>query len=98
MFAEMFWGRVKRLIEKNGMTQKEAAKASGLSYNTMRGWMYKGIIPIAVDAYKIAQALGVTVEYLVAGKNPRKSQADDIIKKACSLLREAEEKLGSIVT
>jgi transcriptional regulator with XRE-family HTH domain len=97
IIAETFWGRVKQLIKKNGMTQKDAAKSFGLPYNTVRGWMYKDIIPTAIDACKIAQALGVTVEYLVSGKNPREKRADSTIKKACSLLHQVEKKLDSIV-
>ncbi len=49
---------------------KEIADKTGISVNTIRNYIngHKAI-PSAENAVKIAQALGVSVEYLVLGKN-----------------------------
>ena len=49
---------------------KEIANKTGISVNTIRNYIngHKAI-PSAENAVKIAQVLGVSVEYLVLGKN-----------------------------
>jgi transcriptional regulator with XRE-family HTH domain len=39
-----------------------------ISYNTFRCWLYNNRLPDAQNASEIAKKLGVTVEYLVSGK------------------------------
>jgi len=60
------------------MGQKELAAKTGLSLKTIENYVKKdSSIPSADKAVLIAQALGVTVEYLVTGKkNERKSTAE----------------------
>jgi len=57
------------------MGQKELAAKTGLSLKTIENYVKKdSSIPSADKAVLIAQALGVTVEYLVTGeKNAKKS-------------------------
>jgi transcriptional regulator with XRE-family HTH domain len=88
-----FWDRVKRLSKEKGITRQSAAEACGFSPGTFKGWMAKGILPTVVDAYFIAQFLGVTMEYLVAGKEGR---ANKQIEKARSLLSRADKELEKI--
>ena len=44
------------------------AQLVGLSYNTLRGWLYNNRLPDAETACDMAAILGVSVEYLVWGK------------------------------
>ena len=63
--AEQFWLRYKSLAEKDlPITVK-----TGIHLSTLSTWRRKNIFPRADDALKIADALGTTVEYLVAGRN-----------------------------
>ena len=59
--------------------QKELAVKTGLSLKTIENYVKKdSSIPSADKAVLIAQALGVTVEYLVTGKKNTKDGATDI--------------------
>ena len=63
----LFWPRVKRQLKAHKITQVKFAEYVGLSPGTLRGWIHHNRIPDAVSACYIADALGVTVEYLVRG-------------------------------
>ena len=59
--------------------QKELAVKTGLSLKTIENYVKKdSSIPSADKAVLIAQALGVTVEYLVTGKRNLKNGLPDI--------------------
>ena len=61
------------------LEQKELAARTGLSLKTIENYVKKeSSIPSADKAVIIAQALGVTVEYLVTGKEIR--QAGELYK------------------
>jgi transcriptional regulator with XRE-family HTH domain len=94
MEIDVFWGRVKTLIKKKGVTQSEAAKACGIPPETFRGWMSKHIIPTVFSAYDIARYLGVSLEYLVQGRGTDRvsKTAEEVIV----LLNKAEDKLNRI--
>ena len=64
-----FWIRVQSLLKANKMTQAELAQQIGVSYNTLRGWIYNNRYPDIYSAYKIAIIFGVGTEYLVMGKS-----------------------------
>ena len=62
------------------MEQKELALKTGLSLKTIENYIKKDAsIPNADKAVLIAQALGVTVEYLVTGKESTKSIKSDTL-------------------
>jgi transcriptional regulator with XRE-family HTH domain len=57
-------------IEFSGLAQKELAYKTKIPLRSIENYLRKsGPIPLADKAVKIAQALGVTVEYLVTGKD-----------------------------
>ena len=61
------------------MGQKELAAKTGLSLKTIENYVKKdSSIPSADKAVLIAQALGVTVEYLVTGKKNAKNNTTEI--------------------
>ena len=90
--VDAFWRRVKALIKLKSVTMAEAAKACDLPYSTFRGWVYKRIIPTIFDAYRLARYLGVSMEYLVCGKD-RSSRMN---REVLDLLEKAEAKLRKV--
>ena len=64
-----FWTRTLELIKAHKVSRAKFAAYIGVSYDTFRNWVYRNRIPIAHDACNIADALGVSVEYLVRGKD-----------------------------
>jgi transcriptional regulator with XRE-family HTH domain len=58
------------------MEQKELSAKTGISLKTIENYVKRdSSLPTADKAVQIAQALGVTVEYLINGKKPKKPNA-----------------------
>lgn len=69
-----FRERLKEEIEFKGMLVKEVAAAAGVSSSTFLSYIdARGVLPNVETAVKIAQTLGVSVEYLVMGKNENRT-------------------------
>ena len=62
-----FWERVKKLIRAHKTTQEKFSTYIGVNYATFKCWLYFNRIPDAYTCCDIAEALGVSVEYLVRG-------------------------------
>ncbi len=88
---------------------KELAQKTGLSKNTIANYLtVNGNLPNIESAVKIAQALGVSVEFLVTGKemdvNPKKTQSakmkriQDVFQRLdefdCSVVLDLAERLS----
>lgn len=71
-----FWQRTKSLIKARNTKQQAIAEQTGISILTLRGWITHDRLPDVVSAYKIAQALGTTVEYLVTGHDEQNNKYD----------------------
>ena len=59
-----------RLVEElnyHGFSNKEFAQALGISLGTLGMYLYRGSLPAADVAVRMAQALNTTTEYLVTG-------------------------------
>ena len=68
-----FRDNLREALEFIGMEQKELAAKTGISLKTIENYVKKdSSIPSADKAVLIAQALGVTVEYLMNGKKTKK--------------------------
>ena len=63
-----FWERVKNLITAHKINQIQFAAHIGMSVNTFRGWLHYRRIPDLQTALNISDALGVSIYYLVYGK------------------------------
>lgn len=63
-----FWDRVKTLIKSKNITQEGLAKAAEINFSNMKQQIFYERCPDAIQATKIASALGTTVEYLVTGE------------------------------
>ena len=74
-----FADRLRAEIEYSGMLQKELAAKAGIKKRALD--MYIGAqksMPPADVAVRLAKALGVTVEYLVEGRNSSPTEDVDI--------------------
>ena len=68
-----FRDNLRETLDFIGMEQKELAAKTGLSLKTIENYVKKdSSVPSADKAVLIAQALGVTVEYLINGKKLNK--------------------------
>lgn len=76
MNAEQFWNNVKPLIKQQNKTQESLASELNIPFGTFQGWITYKRLPDVVSAYKIAQALGVTMEYLVTGHDEQNDKYD----------------------
>ena len=64
-----FWERVNDLLERNDINKKTLAADAGFDASNFTKGIKNNNIPSAETAVKIAERLGVTVEYLVTGKD-----------------------------
>ena len=68
-----FWKRVKFRLKEKKVSQSAAAKVIGIPPATFRGWMSKGRIPPSNYAYKLSRFLGVSLDFLVTGREYKKA-------------------------
>ena len=80
MDAVNFWNRVKQLIKSNNTTQRGLSETIGLGARALEIKIGRKSAPDVFEAYKIAQALNTTVEYLVTGEDtsPYKQELDKL--------------------
>ena len=73
-----FKDRLREEIEYQGLSGKEIAAKVGISYSTFLSYVdARSVLPNVETAVKIAQILGVSVEFLVNGKE---SGSEDFMK------------------
>ena len=93
----IFWENVKREIKAQNTTQEWLAKNSGISFNTLQGWMSKGIYPRVNEAIRIAVSLNSSVEYLVSGSVQDNKRPVDIIFQAIPQIQEHLENIKEAI-
>jgi transcriptional regulator with XRE-family HTH domain len=65
-----FRENLREALDYSDLEQKELAYKANVSLRSIESYLREnGSVPIADKAVQIAQILGVTVEYLVTGKN-----------------------------
>lgn len=69
-----FETRLKSAREAAGLTQVQAAKALGTYQVTVSRWETAKMVPPTERLVKIADALGVHVEWLATGEGPRRKK------------------------
>jgi transcriptional regulator with XRE-family HTH domain len=69
MEYKCFWDRVKPLIKAVNMTQEQFAVHLGINFNTLRNWIHYKRIPDLSTANDISIVLGVSLDYLLSGKD-----------------------------
>jgi len=67
-----FHTRLNDFVARSNMTLDELSVKSGVSTKTIQNWTRNAspTMPRIDQGVKVAQALGVSVEYLVSGKDP----------------------------
>lgn len=84
-----FRDRLAEELTYHGFTNKEFAQKVGINIGTLGMYLYRGSIPSADLALKMAEVLNTTVEYLIKGKshadpshkkNWRKKEINNIIE------------------
>ena len=93
MNDEDFWARIKRIIKEKKTTQTMAAEACGVKLKTFQSWIRNDYYPTILGGYNLACFLGVSVEYLVTGKE---AEIKNRIESVRTLLKEADGKLREI--
>ena len=68
--------RTLELLEQKGMTSYQLCKKIGINQNTFSTWKTKDRIPPADRLSDIANALGVSVDYLITGENRNRYYLD----------------------
>ena len=82
-----FRNNLRETLDFLGMEQKELAAKTGLSLKTIENYVKKeSSIPSADKAVLIAQALGVSVEYLVTGRNSEQNELVDSLARNKKIL------------
>lgn len=66
----MFFGRLKALREKAGLSQSAFARAFGVAQSTVAGWESGAREPNHDATRRLAEFFGVTVDYLLGGEMP----------------------------
>jgi transcriptional regulator with XRE-family HTH domain len=67
MNAEFFWRIVKKEVDRQKTSFEWLYRKTGIPKGTFSSWKSRNLMPRAGDAFKIADALGVSVEYLLTG-------------------------------
>ena len=62
-----FKDRINDELEYQDISKKDFAERTGISINTLNMYLYRGSIPAADVAVRMAQALNTTTEHLVTG-------------------------------
>lgn len=65
------------LLQKNGVTPYKVSKETGVSQSTLSDWKRGLSTPKLDKLQKIANYFGVTVNYLMTGKEPETQKATD---------------------
>ena len=71
--------RIRQAVEKSGKTQRQIADAIGITEVSMSRYVCGERIPKATIMPKLAEACGVSVEWLQTGKEPYTAHIEMII-------------------
>ena len=94
-----FWKRVDEELDYKGMNRKTLSREVGFSVGNVGKGIQLGSSPSADTAVKIAEVLGVSVEYLVNGistKNSTKNHEEEqnqlrLYRKHSEIIKKCEE-------
>ncbi|MGN0728537.1 helix-turn-helix domain-containing protein [Treponema sp.] len=72
-----FWENVEKIREYKEISRKELALRADFSLNSISTGIARNSIPLADVACRIADVLGVSVEFLVTGKTAQKGRLSE---------------------
>ena len=91
-----FKENLKSELAYSGMLVKELAAKSGVNKYSLDNYLNtRGQIPSVVVGQKIAQALGVSVEYLVTGQESRKTGKTQTLSGDIRMIAQLAEQLDT---
>lgn len=70
-----------RLLEEHGVTAYKVCKATGLTTATISNWKAGRYTPKQDKLQKIADYFGVSIEYIMTGKESQKKEASSLTKR-----------------
>jgi transcriptional regulator with XRE-family HTH domain len=79
MNAEFFWKMVKKEVDRQQTSFEWLYQKTQISKGTFSSWKNRNTIPRADDAFLIANALKVSVEYLLTGVDEPKEVLNSAI-------------------
>ena len=89
-----FKENLKSELAYSGMLVKELAAKSGVNKYSINNYLNaRGQIPSVEAGFKIAQALGVSVEYLVTGREGKRSKEAHVINNDMQVIARLAEQL-----
>lgn len=86
-----FMDRVESILKEKRLTQKELAEDLGLRRPTLSDWKKNGAVPAGDICIRIADYLGVSVEWLVTGKEAALSSEERTLLKQWQVLSEEQK-------
>ena len=86
-----FMDRVESILKEKRLTQKELAEDLGLRRPTLSDWKKNGAVPAGDICIRIADYLGVSVEWLVTGKEAALSSEERTLLKQWQILSEEQK-------
>lgn len=78
MFVIEFWQRVYVALETTGLRMADIARFTEIPRSTISNWIRWNRYPAVDDAERIANILGVSVEWLVKGVDVYEDYDDDL--------------------
>lgn len=90
--------RIEQKLDKMGLKRADLSRATEIHESTLRNWI-RGTSPQAEPLYKVAQYLGVTLEYLLTGeeKQAAAKTPDPLIAKIQKLTEAQKEEVEDLV-
>ena len=79
MNAEFFWEMVKKEVDRQHTSFEWLYRKTNIPKGTFSSWKNRSIIPRADEAFRIAEALKVSVEYLLTGTDQPKEPSNPAI-------------------
>jgi transcriptional regulator with XRE-family HTH domain len=86
MNAEQFWHRVKKEVDRQHTSFEWLYRKTNIAKGTFSSWKNRNIIPRADAAYRIADALDVSVEYLLTGMDTKEHISNASVKEIVDAL------------
>lgn len=78
--------RITEICEKKRIVKKSVSEALGLPDNCFSNWSARGTVPAADICLRIAEYLGVSVEWLVTGKESSLTSEEKTLLKQWKIL------------
>ena len=93
----MFWKLVRELLAEKKLTQTGIARTLDIEVRTFQDWVYSKKLPDTESAKKIADFLGVSLDYLLTGVKSDSEPLSDNDKKLLDLYHRVPSALEPVV-